>query len=168
MKTRQLSASGIIAGGLALLGGFTFGCEARVHALGTSQQELGTVYPPNPAACPESPTQAMLSYDSGGALSASSVCSDVPAGTTCAYELRDSDGGYSGWAEYVCGCSVEGHWQNIGTHIEGWACPDQAPVEGAACDPAQLECPYYPNQFAVCVQGAWQIETGPRTQCDLP
>lgn len=166
MRTRTLSASATFGCGLALLGSVALGCDAPVHALGSSEQGLSTEYP-NPSVCPEAPTEAMLSYDSGGDFSASSTCSDVPAGTICAYDVRDVDGAYNGWAGYVCGCTVEGHWKNVGTNTGGVACPELAPDEGAACDPVPGSCPYYPDHFAVCTAAGWHYEPGPRYPCDL-
>ena len=169
MKTRQLSVGRTIAYGVAALGGVAFGCDARIDALGSAGSELSTVYP-NPDVCPEAPTEAMTSVDRLGDLTELADCSDVPAGTTCGYDVRNTDDAYMGWSAYVCGCTVEGNWKNVGTANSGYACPDLAPLEGAACEPLPQNepCPYYPDQLAFCVSGAWRYyEPGPRYPCDL-
>jgi len=166
MKTRPLSLARRIACGLALLGSFAFGCDAKIDALGSSELGLSTSYP-NPDVCPEAPSEAMRSADELGDLTELAACSDVPPGTICAYDVRSSDGDYNGWLAYVCGCKVEGNWKNVGTAIEGYACPDPAPVAGAPCDALPGPCPYYPDQQAYCVDGAWKYyEAGPRYLCD--
>ncbi|HKO92091.1 MAG TPA: hypothetical protein VJU61_13100 [Polyangiaceae bacterium] len=169
MKTRQLSAARALACGLALLGSVAFGCDARVDALGTSETELSTIYP-NAEVCPEAPTEAMKSVDRFGDLTELGVCNDVPAGTLCGYDVRNADGAYTGWATYVCGCSVEGNWKNVGSANSGYACPDLAPLEGAPCEPlpSNESCPYFPDQQAFCVGGLWHYyEPTPRYPCDL-
>jgi hypothetical protein len=169
MKTRPLSVARTLACGLALLGSVAFGCDANVDALGSSGMELSMAYP-NPDECPAAPTAAMTSVDHLGDLTELGACEDVPAGTFCAYDVRNTDGAYTGWAAYVCGCTVEGNWKNVGTANSGYACPDLPPVEGAACDPlpGNEPCPYYPDQQAYCMGGAWTyLEASPRYPCDL-
>jgi len=168
MKTRPLSRARTIACGLALLGSGAFGCDQQVDALGISEQGLTTTYP-NADVCPVAPTDAMQSYDQFGDTAALAVCNDVPAGTICSYDVRDGEGAYIGWAAYVCGCAIEGKWKNVGTVNSGYACPDVAPVAGAACEPLPNNepCPYYPDQQAYCVAGAWKYYESPRYPCDL-
>ena len=169
MKTRPLSEARTLVGGLALLGSVAFGCDARVNALGTSETELSTTYP-NPDVCPDAPTEAMQSVDRLGDLTELGGCSDVPAGTLCGYDVRSPDGAYHGWSAYVCGCTVEGNWKNVGSVNSGYPCPDLAPLEGAPCDPVpnNESCPYYPDQQAFCVGSAWHYyEPSPRYPCEL-
>jgi hypothetical protein len=96
-------------------------------------------------------------------------CSDFPLGTLCGYAARGTGGAYIGWAAYVCGCNdVEPLWQNVGGTTNDQACPEDAPIEGAACDSALPEpCPYYPDQQASCVAGVWKYETTPRWACEM-
>jgi hypothetical protein len=165
MKTRQLSGSCALARVLVLLVS-AVGCDASVDALGSSTQEISTIYP-NPDECPEAPTEAMTADDKFGDLSELAACPGTPPGTVCAYDVRDTNGAYDGWAAYVCGCTVENHWKDIGTTITGYECPDLAPAPGAPCEALPGPCPYYPNLQASCIDGAWlYYEPGPRYPCD--
>jgi hypothetical protein len=168
MKTRPLSGSWAIACGLVALGSVAFGCDASVDALGSSELGISTIYP-NPDVCPDAPTEAMTSVDELGDLTELAACGDVPQGTICAYDVRDAEGAYNGWAAYVCGCSVEGNWKNVGTTNPGYACPDLAPEPGAACDsPLPGPCAYYPDKQAYCVDGTWKYyEPSPRYPCSV-
>jgi hypothetical protein len=165
MKTRQISPARMSACGLALLGSVAAACDASVDALGSSGSELSTIYP-NAEECPAEPTEEMTNNDEFGDVTELDRCTGVTPGTVCAYDVRDSSDGYQGWAAYVCGCTVQGKWKSVGTTIEGYACPDRAPPSGAPCDALPGPCPYYPNQQAYCVDGAWQYyEPGPRYPC---
>lgn len=164
MKTRQRSAARIILCGLAAFGSTAIGCDARIDALGSSELELSSRYP-NPEVCPDAPTAAMTSNETNLSLRS---CSDFPVGTVCAYDVRNADGDYDGWAAYVCGCrDVEPLWENVGSVTDGYACPEDAPLAGAACDSSSPgPCPYYPDQRASCIAGAWTYETTPRFACE--
>ena len=168
MKMVQCSTARRIVCGLALAAGI-IACDERVDALGVAEMGISSGrYPDNSEQCPEAPTAAMTSVDQAAPTPEQSSCADVPVGTFCAYDVKDAEGAYQGWAGYVCSCrdGAEGLWYNIGTAIQGFACPEEPPVAGSVCSAAG-PCPYYPNRQAECLGGIWTYTEMPRFYCDV-